>query len=86
MVNCSAAAPPMEGMHQRLPHMLQWLIAGSPYIAPISIFDSTAHLLHGVLHANGFGHLMRINGLEGGSENVTGKALHTLSASILLIV
>ncbi len=46
--------------------------AGSPFVAPVSIFDSTVHLLHGVLHANGFGHLLRINGLEGGSQHVTG--------------
>ncbi len=45
---------------------------GTPFVAPISIFDSTSHVLHGVLHANGFGHLVRINGLEGGSEHVTG--------------
>ena len=54
---------------------------GSPFIAPISIFDSTSHVLHGVLHANGFGHLVRINGLEGGSEHVTGEPpLHLLHA------
>ena len=50
-------------------------IAGSPFVAPVSIFDSTVHLLHGVLHANGFGHLLRINGLEGGSQHVTGTPL-----------
>ncbi len=44
-------------------------------MAPVSIFDSTVHLLHGVLHANGFGHLLRINGLEGGSQHVTGTIL-----------
>lgn len=53
--------------------------AGSPYIAPISIFDSTSHLLHGVLHANGFGHLLRINGVEGGSQNFTGELLFLYS-------
>lgn len=59
--------------------------AGSPYIAPVSIFDSTSHLLHGVLHANGFGHLLRINGLEGGSEHVTGKA-YCLPVCLLCLV
>lgn len=38
-----------------------------------SAFESSAHLLHGVLHINGFGHLLRINGLEGGSAHLTGK-------------
>ena len=52
-------------------------------MAPVSIFDSTVHLLHGALHANGFGHLLRINGLEGGSQHVTGAimfpAMHVIS-------
>lgn len=45
----------------------------APYTVPVSITDSCRHLLHGVLHANGFGHLLRINGLEGGSDALTGK-------------
>ena len=44
------------------------------YTVPASITDSSRHLLHGVLHANGFGHLLRINGLEGGSEALTGSS------------
>ena len=44
----------------------------APYTVPVSITDSCRHLLHGVLHANGFGHLLRINGLEGGSVGLTG--------------
>jgi hypothetical protein len=33
------------------------------------------HLLHGVLHANGFGHLCRVNGREGGASTLTGTHL-----------
>lgn len=44
----------------------------SPYIAPASVFDSPRHLLHGVLHQNGFGHLLRVNGREGGSAALSG--------------
>jgi hypothetical protein len=40
--------------------------------ATSSVFESSGHLLHGLLHANGHGHLMRINGLEGGSAHLTG--------------
>ena len=40
-----------------------------------SAFESSAHLLHGIIHMNGFGHLMRINGLEGGSSFLTGLPL-----------
>ena len=33
------------------------------YNAPASLFESTAHCLHGVLHLNGYGHL--VGGAEG---------------------
>ncbi|CAA6663934.1 unnamed protein product [Spirodela intermedia] len=32
----------------------------------------TTHLLHGVIHTNGYGHLLRVNGREGGSRVLTG--------------
>lgn len=35
--------------------------------------DSTTHLLHGVIHANGYGHLLRVNGREGGSRLLSGR-------------
>jgi hypothetical protein len=35
-------------------------------MAPTSIFESSAHLLHGALHLNGYGHLLRMNAGEGG--------------------
>ncbi|KAK3027754.1 hypothetical protein RJ639_042246 [Escallonia herrerae] len=34
--------------------------------------EDTSHLLHGVVHANGYGHLLRVNGREGGSRVLTG--------------
>lgn len=34
--------------------------------------EDTTHLLHGVVHANGFGHLFRVNGSEGGSPVLSG--------------
>ncbi|CAK9183641.1 unnamed protein product [Ilex paraguariensis] len=34
--------------------------------------DDTSHLLHGVVHANGYGHLLRVNGREGGSRVLSG--------------
>lgn len=37
----------------------------APYMAPTSVFESSAHLLHGALHLNGFGHLLRMNAGEG---------------------
>ncbi|KAL8171831.1 hypothetical protein V2J09_023635 [Rumex salicifolius] len=34
--------------------------------------EDTTHLLHGVIHENGYGHLLRINGIEGGSKILSG--------------
>ncbi|XP_027366066.1 PHD finger protein At1g33420-like isoform X2 [Abrus precatorius] len=34
--------------------------------------ENTTHLLHGVVHANGYGHLLRVNGKEGGSRFLSG--------------
>lgn len=36
--------------------------AGKQFSTPPSIYDGRGHLLHGVLHQNGFGHLLRVNG------------------------
>ncbi|KAJ4795310.1 PHD finger protein [Rhynchospora pubera] len=35
-----------------------------------SRIEDAGHLLHGIVHSNGYGHLVRINGLEGGSQIV----------------
>ncbi|KAH1105629.1 hypothetical protein J1N35_009397 [Gossypium stocksii] len=34
--------------------------------------DNNTHLLHGVVHSNGYGHLLTVNGREGGSEFLSG--------------
>ena len=40
-----------------------------------SILDYQTHLLHGMLHSNGCGHLKRINGREAGSRVLSGQQL-----------
>lgn len=35
--------------------------------------EDTTHLLHGVVHSNGYGHLLRVNGREGGSRVLSGS-------------
>lgn len=40
-----------------------------------SALEVQSHLLHGVLHSNGYGHLMRINGRERGSSVLSGTQL-----------
>lgn len=36
------------------------------------ILEDASHLLHGIIHVNGFGHLLRVNGREGGSQFLSG--------------
>ena len=64
------AAQPIKGRPLLAPDLAH-AAAASP-----SVFDSHSHLLHGLLHVNGFGHLLRINGREGGSTTLTGTLLH----------
>ncbi|GBG64959.1 hypothetical protein CBR_g48708 [Chara braunii] len=48
--------------------------SGNDYVT----LDSQCHLLHGLLHANGYGHLLRVNGREGGSKYLCGTQLMDL--------
>ena len=45
------------------------------FVAAENMFYSKSHLLHGVFHMNGFGHLCRVNGREGGSSMYSGTQL-----------
>lgn len=62
------------------------MVAIAAYSAPPSPFDSHAHLLHGVVHANGFGHLARVNGREGGSRQLSGVNNHILTYTHLALL
>lgn len=42
------------------------------------VFDVQTHLLHGLIHCNGFGHLICINGIEGGSKFIFGREIMDL--------
>ncbi|XP_057849944.2 PHD finger protein MALE MEIOCYTE DEATH 1-like [Cryptomeria japonica] len=42
------------------------------------IFKIETHLLHGMIHSNGFGHLLCINGREAGSKYVSGRDIMDL--------
>lgn len=37
------------------------------------VFDDQAHILYGLIHSNGFGHLISINGIEGGLKYLCGR-------------
>ncbi|GFQ03262.1 phd finger protein male meiocyte death 1 [Phtheirospermum japonicum] len=41
-------------------------------------FDLQTHLLHGLIHSNGYGHLIGINGIEGGSKFICGREMMDL--------
>lgn len=40
-----------------------------------SFLDSQTHLLHGLIHCNGYGHLLSINGYDWGSKPLRGQDL-----------
>ena len=42
------------------------------------ILDLPTHLLHGLIHCNGFAHLVCINGLKGGSKHLYGREIMDL--------
>ncbi|XP_048422241.1 PHD finger protein MALE MEIOCYTE DEATH 1 [Pyrus x bretschneideri] len=42
------------------------------------ILNLPTHLLHGLIHCNGFAHLVCINGLEGGSKHLYGREIMDL--------
>ncbi|PKA64370.1 PHD finger protein MALE STERILITY 1 [Apostasia shenzhenica] len=37
-----------------------------------------SHLMHGILHSNGLGHLICVNGIEGGSQFISGRQIMDL--------
>ncbi|KAJ6801144.1 putative PHD finger protein [Iris pallida] len=77
---------PIPGYHQMctrcgsLLHMLDSRCVSCKYEMTVEDYedwayrqlDDATHLLHGVVHANGYGHLLRVNGREGGSKCLTG--------------
>ncbi|XP_057849349.2 PHD finger protein At1g33420 isoform X2 [Cryptomeria japonica] len=48
--------------------------------------EDSSHLLHGIIHANGFGHLLRVNGREGGSQFLSGCDIMSLWDRICIML
>ncbi|XP_057527229.1 PHD finger protein MALE MEIOCYTE DEATH 1 [Amaranthus tricolor] len=42
------------------------------------VLELQTHLLHGMIHCNGFGHILCINGIEGGSKYLCGREIMDL--------
>lgn len=59
-----------DGLHYGINH--------SPEKPSKGTATSRGHLLHGVVHLNGFGHLVALHGFEGGSEFVAGEQIMDL--------
>lgn len=60
--------------HLRIPVDNEWN-------KPLSegVLDLQTHLLHGLIHCNGFGHLKSINVFEGGSRYISGREIRDQS-------
>ena len=56
------------------------------FVAAENMFYSKSHLLHGVFHMNGFGHLCRVNGREGGSSMYSGTELMRVGDELCCIL
>ncbi|CAN6466751.1 unnamed protein product [Victoria cruziana] len=63
--------PPSDSSHRSL-----GVGGGEP--TESTAFDRTDYLLHGMVHCNGFGHLITINGREKGSKHVSGREIMDL--------
>ncbi|XP_028784612.1 PHD finger protein MALE MEIOCYTE DEATH 1-like [Neltuma alba] len=48
--------------------------------------DNQSHLLHGMIHCNGYGHLLCVNGIEGGSKFLSGREIMDLWDRICTIL
>ncbi|KAK3133468.1 hypothetical protein QOZ80_6AG0536910 [Eleusine coracana subsp. coracana] len=57
---------------------LHYGINQAPEKASSKAASSRGHLLHGVVHLNGFGHLVSVHGFEGGSDFVSGQQIMDL--------
>jgi hypothetical protein len=57
-----------------------------PFNSPASILDSKNHYMHGTLHANGFGHLQRMNAASDGPIKLTGHQLMTIWDSLCTLL
>lgn len=59
-----------DGLHYAINHVWEKTSKGTA--------ASRGHLLHGVVHLNGYGHLVSIHGFEGGSDCVSGRQIMDL--------
>ncbi len=77
-MHCSAPPPPghVDPSKAAVDNLSVEAYAGGKdaYNAPASVFDSTTHCLHGVIHTNGYGHLVRVNGRDGAAATAAAMA------------
>ena len=78
LIEAPLTAAPGQPLHSQCPECgYRTSTESSSFSSSLSasVLESQTHLLHGVLHANGFGHLLRINGRESGSRFLSGCQL-----------
>ncbi|KAH9321397.1 hypothetical protein KI387_016036, partial [Taxus chinensis] len=63
--------------HDRVSNMYTCLLCGDKAVQA-RVLELQTHLLHGIIHGNGFGHLLSINGREKGSKYVSGRDIMDL--------
>lgn len=65
-----SAIPMIEGLE------LETIFRGTDSANKLSkSMEPQGHLMHGIMHANGFGHLIFVKGIEAGSEHLSGNQI-----------
>lgn len=64
LINCKAA----EGNNNYDASGMNILAPGKSSSPSLNLVELEGHIMHGVFHSNGFGHLLCVNGAETGSD------------------
>ncbi|KAJ4799242.1 PHD finger protein [Rhynchospora pubera] len=73
-VHCGASMSVSESRCNTCKCGVPALVGGEVEEQGLQLHDPS-HLLHAVVHSNGYGHLLRVNGRQGGSRLLTGREI-----------
>ncbi|GLT74641.1 hypothetical protein SLA2020_464280 [Shorea laevis] len=71
--SCSSCGNPLQFSDSRCKWCNQSIATDDFEDWVYSQFEDNTHMLHGVVHSNGYGHLLTVNGREGGSNVLSGS-------------
>ncbi|GKV35141.1 hypothetical protein SLEP1_g43447 [Rubroshorea leprosula] len=71
--SCSSCGNPLQFSDSRCKWCNQLIATDDFEDWVYSQFEDNTHMLHGVVHSNGYGHLLTVNGREGGSNVLSGS-------------